>query len=46
MLQAIPVYERARPILAAVPEVDEAKADPGILRGESLQIPLAIDRLA
>ncbi|MBN1936469.1 MAG: NHLP bacteriocin export ABC transporter permease/ATPase subunit [Anaerolineae bacterium] len=30
----IPTYERARPILQTLPEVDEARADPGELSGE------------
>ena len=33
VLQIVPLYERARPILEALPEVDEAKADPGLLNG-------------
>lgn len=33
-LPVVPLYERARPILETPPEVDEAKADPGRLRGE------------
>ena len=33
VLQAVPVFERARPILQALPEVREAKSDPGELRG-------------
>jgi NHLM bacteriocin system ABC transporter ATP-binding protein len=33
MLQVIPIYDRLRPILEAVPEVDRTKADPGRLRG-------------
>ena len=31
---AIPLYEQAKPILEARPEVDVAKADPGLLVGE------------
>jgi ATP-binding cassette subfamily C protein len=34
VLAVIPVYERLQPILAAVPEVDESKAEPGELTGE------------
>ena len=30
---AAPLYERTKPILEALPEVDETKADPGELRG-------------
>jgi NHLM bacteriocin system ABC transporter ATP-binding protein len=30
----VPVYERARPILETLPEVDDLKADPGELSGE------------
>jgi len=33
MTMAIPLYERTRPILEALPEVDDSKADPGELRG-------------
>ncbi|MCC7054307.1 MAG: NHLP bacteriocin export ABC transporter permease/ATPase subunit [Gemmatimonadaceae bacterium] len=32
-LNVIPLYELARPILTALPEVDDAKTDPGILTG-------------
>jgi NHLM bacteriocin system ABC transporter ATP-binding protein len=34
MTSIVPTFERAKPILAALPETDEAKADPGVLRGE------------
>lgn len=34
ILNVVPLYERARPILEALPEVDPAKADPGELRGQ------------
>jgi NHLM bacteriocin system ABC transporter ATP-binding protein len=34
VLGIVPLYERARPILQTLPEVDEAKANPGDLRGE------------
>ncbi|HVT18280.1 MAG TPA: NHLP bacteriocin export ABC transporter permease/ATPase subunit [Thermoanaerobaculia bacterium] len=34
VLSAVPVYERLRPILETVPEVDESKAEPGELTGE------------
>lgn len=34
MLTIIPVFERMRPILEAVPEVDETKLDPGELTGK------------
>lgn len=34
ILRIIPLYERAKPILQTMPEVDEAKADPGELAGE------------
>ncbi|MBW8879005.1 MAG: NHLP bacteriocin export ABC transporter permease/ATPase subunit [Acidobacteria bacterium] len=34
VLAAIPVYERLRPILETVPEVDESKSEPGELAGE------------
>jgi NHLM bacteriocin system ABC transporter ATP-binding protein len=34
LLNLIPVYERARPILEALPEIDEAKAHPGVLQGQ------------
>ena len=34
IVQVVPLYERARPILQARPEVDETKADPGELGGE------------
>lgn len=30
---AVPVYEQARPILEALPEIDETKRDPGVLDG-------------
>lgn len=33
VLAAIPVYERLKPILETVPEVDDAQADPGELAG-------------
>lgn len=33
LLHAVPIYERAKPILTTLPEVNEAKADPGELRG-------------
>lgn len=32
-LATVPLYEQARPILATVPEVDDAKTDPGALAG-------------
>ena len=34
LLQVVPLYERAKPILETLPEVSLAKADPGILNGE------------
>jgi NHLM bacteriocin system ABC transporter ATP-binding protein len=34
VLLAVPVYERLRPVLAAAPEVDASKAEPGELAGE------------
>jgi NHLM bacteriocin system ABC transporter ATP-binding protein len=34
ILVLVPLYERLEPILTAVPEVDESKADPGELSGE------------
>lgn len=34
ILNVVPLYERARPILKTRPEVDPAKAHPGELRGE------------
>jgi NHLM bacteriocin system ABC transporter ATP-binding protein len=33
-LNAVPLYERAKPILATLPELDEAKSPPGELSGE------------
>lgn len=33
VLGIVPTYERAKPILHGIPEVDEAKADPGQLNG-------------
>jgi ATP-binding cassette subfamily C protein len=33
VLQVIPQYERAQPILRTPPEVDASRADPGLLRG-------------
>jgi ATP-binding cassette subfamily C protein len=33
LLSVVPLYERAKPILQALPEVDRAKASPGELRG-------------
>lgn len=33
VLQIVPLYERARPILQTMPEVNVAKADPGRLQG-------------
>ena len=37
VLAAVPLYEQARPLLAALPEVDASKADPGELEG-SLEV--------
>lgn len=34
IVRIIPLYERAKPILQTMPEIDEAKADPGELAGE------------
>lgn len=34
VLQVVPLFERVRPVLQAVPEADAIKADPGPLRGE------------
>lgn len=34
ILNIVPIYERTKPILQAVPEVDEAKANPGELSGD------------
>lgn len=34
VLQCVPLYEQARPILRALPEVDATRADPGTLSGE------------
>lgn len=34
VLQVVPLYERARPILAALPEVDPNTVDPGDLAGD------------
>lgn len=34
VIGAIPLYERVKPILQALPEVNPAKMDPGILTGE------------
>ncbi len=34
VLAVIPLWENARPILETLPEVDEAKTDPGVLSGE------------
>jgi len=33
-LNIVPIFERVRPILRAMPEVDPAKSDPGALTGE------------
>lgn len=33
-LNTIPLYEQAKPILDALPEVDPAKSDPGVLTGD------------
>jgi ATP-binding cassette subfamily C protein len=33
ILIAIPIYEQARPILEALPEIDDSKSDPGDLSG-------------
>jgi len=33
VMNIIPIYERAKPILQAIPEIDERKADPGTLKG-------------
>ena len=33
-MNALPLYEQSRPILTARPEVDTAKADPGVLSGD------------
>ncbi len=34
MMMAVPIYEQAKPILESLPEVTEAMADPGTLKGE------------
>ena len=34
LLQVVPIFERARPILEAEPEVGSARADPGVLSGD------------
>ncbi|HAI75568.1 MAG TPA: NHLP bacteriocin export ABC transporter permease/ATPase subunit [Microscillaceae bacterium] len=34
ILQVFPIYERTRPILETLPEIDSAKNNPGKLRGE------------
>jgi NHLM bacteriocin system ABC transporter ATP-binding protein len=34
ILQVVPYFERVQPILDATPEVDEGKADPGLLNGD------------
>jgi NHLM bacteriocin system ABC transporter ATP-binding protein len=34
LLNLVPVYERAKPVLEGLPEVDEAKAHPGELQGQ------------
>lgn len=34
LLDCVPIYERAKPILATLPEVDEARSDPGELTGK------------
>jgi len=34
LLLIVPIYERAKPILESLPEVDTAKSDPGELSGE------------
>jgi NHLM bacteriocin system ABC transporter ATP-binding protein len=34
VVQVVPLYERARPILATLPEIDLSKADPGDLGGD------------
>jgi ATP-binding cassette subfamily C protein len=34
ILAVIPMYEQARPILEATPEVDAGKSDPGVLSGD------------
>ena len=34
LLNIVPIWERSKPILEAVPEVDSVKEDPGNLRGE------------
>jgi ATP-binding cassette subfamily C protein len=33
-LNVIPLYERAKPILEALPEQDESQTDPGLLKGD------------
>jgi NHLM bacteriocin system ABC transporter ATP-binding protein len=33
VVHAVPLFERAKPILEALPEVSESKADPGLLTG-------------
>ncbi|HVO41382.1 MAG TPA: NHLP bacteriocin export ABC transporter permease/ATPase subunit [Aggregatilineales bacterium] len=33
VLQVVPIYERVKPLLETLPEVDEAKSDPGELGG-------------
>lgn len=34
VLNTVPLYEQAKPILTTLPEVDTAKADPGVLVGD------------
>jgi ATP-binding cassette subfamily C protein len=34
MTSIVPTFERAKPILAALPETGDAKSDPGVLRGD------------
>jgi ATP-binding cassette subfamily C protein len=33
VINVVPTYDRLRPILRAVPELDDTRADPGVLRG-------------
>ncbi|MEP0891945.1 NHLP bacteriocin export ABC transporter permease/ATPase subunit [Leptolyngbya sp. FACHB-16] len=40
VLEVLPIWQRAQPILQAVPEVDGSKADPGRLSGQ-----VAVDRV-
>ena len=43
LMNIIPLYERAKPILETLPEIDESKSDPGVLGG-AIEVSMACFR--